>query len=281
MTMTAKRIVILSLMAAALALPAGCKPKDEAARKSAPVPIEAAKANPGGEAVPLSFKDKSAAAEVSLILPAALARQPDLHARIYSEGVASLRQFSEGAANERAELGEGEGPMQAYERQIEWSVGADTGKLLSVWSLQAEYTGGAHGNSSFNAMLWDKALKRVIAPSALFQAGVDEAMDKALCEALIAEKKRRLEATYQPPSPDTWTCPKWRTLSFALSPSTTPGKAGGLTFLIPPYVAGAYAEGDYRITVPRTAFAGFLKPAYADEFAGDPNATGALAAAQP
>ena len=276
--MTALRILSLGLAAAVLVLPAGCKKPEAAPGKAAPAPIEAAPAIPAGAAAPLSFADKSDAAEVSLKLPAALARQPDLHARIYAEDVASLRQFSEGAANERAELGGEGGPTQPYERTIEWSMGADTSKLLSVWSLQAEYTGGAHGNSSFNAVLWDKALKRLIAPTALFNPGVDAAMDKALCDALTAEKKRRLEATYQPPGPDTWSCPKWRTVSFTLSPSTEPGKAAGLTFLIAPYVAGAYAEGDYRITVPHSAFAGFLKPAYADEFAGSPNVTGALSA---
>lgn len=279
--MTAFRTWSLAALAVAVALPAGCKKPEAAPTKAPPPPIEAAPSTPAGAAAPLSFADKSTAAEVSLKLPAALVRQPDLHARLYAEDVASLRQFSEGAANERAEMGEGNGPAQPYERAIEWSIGADTSKLLSVWSLQAEYTGGAHGNSSFNAVLWDKALKRQIAPSALFSPGVDAAMDKALCDALIAEKKRRLADTYQAPSPDTWTCPKWRSISFTLSPSTVPGKAGGLTFLIAPYVAGAYAEGDFRITVPRSAFAGFLKPAYADEFAGEPNVTGALSAAQP
>ena len=277
--MSTTRILITGLLAAALAVSTGCRKPEEAPGKARSEVIEAAPSTPAGAAAPLAFDSKTSAAEVSLKLPAELARQPDLHARLYSEGVASLRQFSEGAANERAELGEGEGaPQQPYTREVAWSVGADTGKLLSVWSLQLEYTGGAHGNSSFNAVLWDKALKKLIAAPTLFGPGVDEPMNRALCEALTAAKKERLGDTYTEPSADTWTCPKWRETTFTLVPSTAPGKAGGLVFLIPPYMAGAYAEGDYRVTVPVGAFKAHLRPAYADEFAGSPSVPKILSA---
>lgn len=280
--MSTLRILTVGLLAATLAAAGGCRNPEETPEKAPVEQPDDAPSTPAGAAAPLDFANRTAAAEVSLKLPAELARQPDLHARLYSEGVASLRQFAEGAANERAELGEGEGaPQQPYSREVEWSVGADTGKLLGVWSMQAEYTGGAHGNSSFNAVLWDKALKRVVSPTLLFGPGVDEAMNKALCDALTAEKKRRLGDTYLPPAPDSWTCPKWRDTVFTLAPSTTAGKAGGLVFLIPPYMAGAYAEGDYRIAVPAGAFARYLKPAYADEFAGSPKLPPMLTAAQP
>lgn len=279
--MSAMRIVTLGLMAAALALPAGCKKPEETPAKSAAVPIEAAPSTPAGAAAPLSFADKTPVAEVSLKLPAELAAQPDLHARLYAEGVANLRQFAEGAANERAEMGEEGPPPQPYSREVTWSVSADTGKLLGMWSLQSEYAGGAHGMSSFNAVVWDKSVKRLIAPSALFNAGIDPVMDKALCDALTAEKKRRLGDTYQEPGPNSWNCPRWRETIFTLAPSTQAGKAGGLVFLIAPYMAGAYAEGDFRITVPASVFKSLLKPAYADEFAGAPNLPPLLTAAQP
>lgn len=280
--MSTTRILTAGLLAVTLAVASGCKKPDEAPTKAPPPPADEAPVTPAGAAAPLNFQSKTDAAEVTLKLAPELARQPDLHARLYSEGVAGLRQFSEGAANERAELGEGEGAqMPPYSREVAWSVGADTGKLLGAWSLQAEYTGGAHGNASFNSVLWDKALKRTIPASVLFNPGVDDAMNKALCDALIAEKKRRLAETYADPGADTWTCPKWRDTVFTLAPSSMAGKSGGLVFLIAPYMAGAYAEGDYRITVPAAAFARYLKPAYADEFAGAPRLPPELLAAQP
>ncbi len=45
-----------------------------------------------------------------------------------------------------------------------------------------------------------------------------------------------------------------------LAPSTTPGKVGGLTALIDPYVVGPYSEGDYEVTVPASAFQALLAP---------------------
>jgi hypothetical protein len=265
------RIFAAGLLAAGLALSACQKPAEPPARKAAPPPVEA-EAAPAAAETPLNYAARTDSAEVALKLPAMLKTQPDLHARLYAEGVHDLRAFAEGAANERAEA-EGDTPLPPYNRTIEWSVGADTAKLLSLSSLQSEYTGGAHGNAAYGSVLWDKALKRTIAPSALFTPGVDAAMQTAFCEALTAEKKSRLGEGYTEPGPESWTCPKWRDVSFVLAASSVGGKAGGLQFLIPPYVAGPYAEGTYEVTVPLSAFARYLKPAYADEFAGRPRAT--------
>ena len=70
----------------------------------------------------------------------------------------------------------------------------------------------------------------------------------------------------------TWSCPKWADSQFVFAPSTAAGKIGGLVFLFDPYVLGPYAEGDYRVTVPLSAFAESLSPSYAEEFAGAPAA---------
>jgi hypothetical protein len=239
--MSSKRILIAGVAIAAVGLAWGCKKAEApAARPTAPATSAPAE-TPAATPVPSSYSAKTDAAEVELKLPDAIKTQPDLQARLYSEGVANLKSFAEGAASERAEAAGEEGAVQMppYSRSIEWSVGADTSKLLSLSSLTSEYTGGAHGNAAYGAVLWDKALKRLVGPAGLFAADADAAMDKALCDALTAEKKQRLGETYTAPGPDSWTCPKWRQTPFSLAPSTTAGKAGGLTFHIAPYIAGA------------------------------------------
>ena len=67
-----------------------------------------------------------------------------------------------------------------------------------------------------------------------------------------------------------WTCPKAVSTPFVLAPSTTPGKAGGVVFLIGAYQIGPYSDGPYRLAVPQAVFRSLLNPAYADEFAGAP-----------
>jgi len=244
----------------------GCKPKQEATAPIGPAPVDAAPSTPADAAAPLTFSNKTADAEITLKLPAAVARQPDLHARLYADGVKELKAFSEGATGERAEAG-GEG-IPPYSKEIAWDLGADTGKLMSLARTDYEYAGGAHPNHSSQAVLWDKSLKRQVQPGQLIR-GDGAALDAALCDAIVVAKKERLGADATPPGGD-WKCPSWRSTPFVLVPSTTGGKAGGLKFMIAPYAVGPYAEGGYEVVVPLSAFQTSLAAAYADDFAGQP-----------
>ena len=108
--------------------------------------------------------------------------------------------------------------------------------------------------------------------SDLFRPGADLAgLDKALCDAANAAKQARS------PGSETatlggkmWTCPKAVATPFVLMPGTTPGKAGGITFLLGAYQIGPYSDGPYQIALPQSVFRALLNPAYADEFAGAP-----------
>ena len=267
--MRTARIAVGLAAVAALALAAGCRKPEEAPAKRGPAPIEAAEGVPADAAAPLTFSEKSAHAEVSLNLPEALKRQPDLHARLYSEGVKGLKQFVEGAVGERAEM-EAQGvELPPYSRTVAWTVEAETPKLLSLISMTDEYTGGAHGNHVTASVLWDKALKRQIALTALFRPGSEAQLEKLVCDALTAEKKARTGAAFTPPGQD-WNCPKLKDVTLALAASTTAGKSAGLKVLADPYLIGPYAEGGYEAVVPFSAFAALLAPAYADEFGGAP-----------
>ncbi len=249
---------------------------DQPARPAAPstVPTPQTPAGPQTPSAPMAYDNRTPQAEVALNLPASVKDQPDLHARLYAEGVKELRAFSEseGAVEEHDEAAPG---APAFSRRIDWTTAADTSKLLSLKKVTAEFAGGAHPNTTLGALLWDKAMKKALTPQDLFRKGADfERLDKDLCEAIIAAKKARLKGDYSAPG-DLWHCPKWIESAFVLAPSTTPGKAGGLIFLYPPYAIGAYAEGPYEIVVPLNVFAGALSSAYADDFAGAPKAVAA------
>jgi hypothetical protein len=166
--------------------------------------------------------------------------------------------------------------MAPYSKSIEITPGAETGKLFSLIRTDSEFTGGAHPNASFSAILWDKALKREVPAADLFtKTGDLSALDIALCAAINAEKRKRDPAaqTISLTSAE-WKCPRAAQTPFVLATGTRPGKAGGLVFLIGPYLVGSYAEGTFEVTVPQSAFRSLLAPAYADEFAGEPKAEG-------
>lgn len=277
---TRHRLPGLALVATLAATLGSCnRERDAPVPPSSAAGAKSAAVTPADAAAPMAFDSKTPFAEVSLTLPIAIKAQPDLHARIYAAGVRDLRQFTEGAQADRTEAG-GDAGMPPYERSIEITPGAETGKLFSLIRTDSEYTGGAHPNASFAAILWDKALKREITGANLFTAaGNLPTLDNALCAAINAEKKTRDPAARNVSlTGGDWQCPRAAATPFVLAPGTQPGKAGGLTFLIAPYQVGPYVEGSYKVTVPQAAFRSLLAPAYADEFAGEPKPAPAPAA---
>lgn len=209
---------------------------------------------------------------MSLKLPAELSRAPELHRRLYGAEVKDLKAFADSAQAEFAEMGDSAARALPSEKREDWSVADDTTKLLSLRSLTYEFdTGGAHPNLVYGAILWDKALQRPITLVSLFKRNADLVpVEAALCDGLRAERRQRFGAAGRPAGDSGSGCPRLDDTPFELTPSTTPGKAAGLTFLVSPYALGSMAEGPYEVTVPRSAFASVLSPAYADEFAGKP-----------
>lgn len=271
------RGLLVTVAVAALAV--SCNRREEPAEAPAPSVEVPVSETPATEPAPLSYESQTPDAKVQLTLPAAISRQPDLHARLYEEAVRNLRAFTEGARADRTEY-QGDMNLPPYDKTIEYALAGETGKLMSLQRNDSEYTGGAHPNSGYGAVLWDKALRRIVEPGQLFRRGADlAALDRALCAAVNAARRER-SPNSQPitlgggAGGEGFSCPRAHVTPFVLAPSTTGGKAGGLIFLIGPYQVGPYAEGGYEIVVPQSAFRGLLAAAYADEFAGQPTRTG-------
>ena len=268
----------LIVTAAAVLTLAACDRREREAAPDAAAPAAGeAAVTPADGAAPMTYESENRFAQVELELPDAVRAQPDLHARLYAEGVRELRTFSEGAQADRTEY-EGDMDLPPYAKHIDYVAAGETGKLISLQRNSYENTGGAHPNPAYGAVIWDKALKRFVQPAQLFRRGADlSALDQALCDAVNAARRGRnadAESIGLNPTQGGWACPRAASTPFVLAPSTTPGKAGGLVFLIGPYQVGPYAEGGYEIAVPQSAFRSLLAPAYADEFAGQPPRTG-------
>lgn len=256
----------LALTAALALLAVAACDRKELVRPPAKGDVSGA-AVPADAAAPLAYESKTPYAEVSLTLPAAIKSQPDLHQRLYNEGVRDLARFNEGAQADRTEFG-GDEALPPYGRTLEWTAEGETPRLVSLSQSGSEFTGGAHPNPFFGAMIWDKRTNQPVAPAALFRPGADmTVLDRALCQAANAEKRKR-DPQAQPASLAAgadWSCPKAVATPFVLTPGAG-GKITGLTFLIGPYQIGSYAEGAYEVDVPTAAFKPLLAPEYAAEF---------------
>ena len=200
--------------------------------------------------------------------PAEVSAIPVLAERLTEERTAQLA----GQKKVFSEMGEGCPPdavscrSNAFEK--EWKVVADTPRLLSLSAQIYTFTGGAHGNTGFDAMVWDREGGRGYRALDLFES--DDAfstmMGEPFCDALNAERENRRGAPV--PSDGEWPndCPSIAETTVIV------GSANGKTFdrlgfLIDPYTAGPYAEGAYDITLPVTpAVVGIVKPAFRASF---------------
>ncbi len=271
MSLPSRALIVTAAVALTLA---ACDRREREAAPDAPAPAtDEAQVTPAEGAAPMTYESENRFAQVELELPDAVRAQPDLHARLYAEGVRELRTFSEGAQADRTEY-EGDMDLPPYAKHIDYVVAGETGKLISLQRNSYENTGGAHPNPSYGAVIWDKALKRIVQPAQLFRRGADlSSLDQALCDAVNAARLTRNPNAERIGLNETqggWSCPRAAATPFVLAPSTTPGKAGGLIFLIGPYQVGPYAEGGYEIAVSQAEFRALLAPAYVDEFAGAP-----------
>lgn len=255
------KILLIAALAGSAAL-AACQRREEEPK---PAPAPAAPALDG----PVIYDSKTQYATVKLTLPEAIKNAPGLRAPLYADAIRDLNQFSEGAQADLSEAGGGPGP---YERTITYSPGGENARLFSLARTNFEFTGGAHPNVTYEAVIWDKAAKKRLGFNDLFRPGADlGVLDKALCAAAnIAKQARSPGSEPATLGGQDWTCPKASQTPFILVPSAIPGKIGGATFLLNSYQIGPHSDGDYWIALPQSAFHPLLAPAYVEEFGGEP-----------
>jgi hypothetical protein len=256
--MTSARMIKALLLTAAVAvtLSACNRDKDKPAAPT-PAPAPTAVVTPASAGAPFVWSDKTPYANVELKLPEAVRSQPDLHVRLYADSVKDLKAFMEGAQGDRTEAGGDQG-MPAYESMITFDTPVETGKLFSMARSDYEFTGGAHGNTAYTGVLWDKAMKRAVAASGLLKPGVAmSALDGLLCTAINAEKRKRdpqaETVSLNPKGGAMWSCPHAADTPIVLAPGTEPGKAGGLVFLVGPYQVGPYSAACWPPPMPTSS----------------------------
>jgi hypothetical protein len=253
-------------VAAVATIAAACERKPQPAPAPAPVAPPVA---PSAPPPPLSFRQTTPNAVVALTLPAAVARTPALYTKLYADGRNALQAFAEGAKGDLEEQRANGETVTPYRQTLDYTLSAETAKLVGLEAAGMEDTGGAHPNNSLKGLIWDKTAGREVKAAALFTTGADmTAADKALCDAIHAARKARSGDPAL--SGDLRTCPALKAAALTLAPSSVAGKAGGLVALFPPFALSGGADGGYRIAIPYDTIRPILAPAYAAEFAGAP-----------
>ncbi|WP_292636272.1 DUF4163 domain-containing protein [Novosphingobium sp.] len=206
--------------------------------------------------------------EFSYSYPDAAGAIPGLKANLDKQLEQSRADLIGSAKSGQAESKQNDYPYHAYSYGEDWKVVTSLPGWLSLSSEIYTYSGGAHGMTIFDTLLWDRQAEQARKPIDLFTS--KEALSKALrtpfCAALDKERVKRRGGPIDK-SDDMF--------SECIDPIeqiVILGSANGRTFdrvglLIPPYNAGPYAEGSYEVTVPVTgAVMAALKPQYRSSF---------------
>lgn len=152
-----------------------------------------------------------------------------------------------------------------------WSVAAETPRFLVLSASLYLYSGGAHGNTNFDALVWDRKANRAFEPARMFagEAALQAALGEPWCAALKAERAERLgeEASAIMDADDIFPCPPIADL--VVLPASSDGQHfDRIELIAAPYVAGSYAEGVYEATLPVTpAVLAAVRPRYKAAFA--------------
>lgn len=160
-------------------------------------------------------------------------------------------------------------PFNGYSRGLTWSRVADLPAWLSLSGLTYEFTGGAHPNHGYTALLWDKAAARQREATDLFvsKAAFSAAIREAFCDQLdLQRSKRRGEKVNRNSGDEFDQCidPADSTVILGSSNHQTFDRLG---VLIGPYEAGPYVEGDYEVNLPVTqAVLDAVRPEYKAAF---------------
>ena len=151
----------------------------------------------------------------------------------------------------------------------EWKVVADIPGYLSLSGHLATYSGGAHGMYGVQSLVWDRQAGKAMKGIELFNSPValEQGLGKRLCDALNTEREERRGMEVEEGSDDMFDkCPGLDEASVLIGSSN--GKTfDRITVYFGPYVAGAYAEGDYELDFNVTASVlDAVKPEYASAF---------------
>lgn len=163
-------------------------------------------------------------------------------------------------------------PFNGHYFQKTWDLHGDSPQLMSLAGKIATFTGGAHGNSLFDQILWDKQRNQAIETADLFRnpAQAFAILSRLYCPALDRERADKREGPVVAGEDPFNACPPLDKQRMVPS-GPREGRFTSFEILIPPYEAGPYAEGSYEIRLPiMTGMIALLKPEYADSFRVEP-----------
>ncbi|RVU07628.1 DUF3298/DUF4163 domain-containing protein [Novosphingobium umbonatum] len=186
--------------------------------------------------------------------PAAAEAIPALKSWLEADMAKQKADLAQSAKEGAADAKQSGFDYRPYASGMDWKVVADLPQWLSLSASVYSDTGGAHPNHGTTALLWDKAAgqQRKVVDLFTSPAAFTKVLQPAFCDALDAQRAKRRGAKVNRNSGDEFdACLDPASVTVILGSAKKQG-FDRIGFLIDPYAAGPYAEGDYEVTLPVT-----------------------------
>ena len=217
----------------------------------------------------LILKNNSANLQYSWRVPPEVGIEPRLFAAMRAKAEANLAAGLTTANRDAAAAAKSGYPVRQYTDLSFWTAAADTTRLMAATGLLYGYTGGAHGNTGYDSVIWDKVAARQIGVPDLFtdRAKARAIMEPVVCKALADERARRRQGARL--GGDFDKCPPLTQATIVPYSGPSP-VANQVRVIFAPYVAGPYVEGSYELTLGwPEAVKPLVKPQYRADLFGE------------
>jgi hypothetical protein len=233
-----------------------------------PTQNKAAKPAPAAPAKERLIEENSDLLQFTYGWPAEAAAIPKLVALFEAEMAKQRAEAIEMAKDDKADR-TAENPFNGHYFSKVWKTYGKGRRLLSLGASVENFTGGAHGNMNFDAVLWDGEASEKLQPAQLFSdpAAAFQLMSRVFCERLDRERAER-RGEELPLHGTDWMveCPPLA--EQVVVPLDRDDRVfESMLVLVPPYTAGPYAEGSYEMEIELTdEMRRLIKPEYAGDF---------------
>ena len=219
-------------------------------------------------AKPVKIEQDTKALEFSYAWPTEAAAIPALDRRFRSDMAKALREARANAREDEQRAKSQNRDFNAHYYSMQWTTAGESVRLLSLQSENGSFSGGAHPNTSYGALLWDRRTAREVTIGSLFSRSGDfgALTHSTYCKGLDAQRAKKREGE-KLDLPEFNQCPKYSDLAIAPVDRNKDGRFDAIDFVASPYVAGPYVEGEYSVIVPVTArLVAALKAEYRGSF---------------
>lgn len=219
-------------------------------------------------AKPVKVEQNSKALQFSYEWPSEAAAIPALDRRFRADMAKALREARVNAREDQQLARQQKRDFNGHFYSMKWTLAGESPRLLSLESDNGTFEGGAHPNTVYGALIWDRKLNRETSMDALLtgRGNLTTVVGTAYCKALDAERDKKREGE-KLDLPEFNACPKFSDLAIAPVDRDGNGRFDRISFVASPYVAGPYVEGEYEVVLPVTArLISALKPEFRSSF---------------